>query len=222
VSDLPRIITTNLVSVLPPTLRSPSSSDATPSSTIEFKVFHKSQSKKKGKKRNLVASASCSLAELLKKSEHAASAFLVIGLAFRDVYQSSATEIFCQISTFDSTVGRTASRSPAEGGLRTRLPFVSDSRHRQVSLLGGGRLSRLLRKSRLTIRVSVCLVRFPLWKKLMLDSSRRRILLFFFLLFLRLVFLQRVTKSIRVRFHSYPNIHNFITTINSSPPAKEA
>ncbi|KAJ7160894.1 hypothetical protein C8R46DRAFT_1105875 [Mycena filopes] len=36
-------------------------------SQVEVKVFHRSQSKKKGKKRNLVGSASCSLEEMWKK-----------------------------------------------------------------------------------------------------------------------------------------------------------
>ena len=37
------------------------------SSRVDFKIWHRSQSKKKGKKRNLVASATHSLGELLKK-----------------------------------------------------------------------------------------------------------------------------------------------------------
>jgi len=41
--------------------------DATLASKVEVKVFHRSQSKKKGKKRNLVGSASCSLGDMWKK-----------------------------------------------------------------------------------------------------------------------------------------------------------
>ncbi|KAF8163851.1 hypothetical protein B0H34DRAFT_341343 [Crassisporium funariophilum] len=43
--------------------------EATTSSTMEIKVWHRSQSKKKGKRRNLVASASHCLGELLRKQE---------------------------------------------------------------------------------------------------------------------------------------------------------
>ncbi|EDR06386.1 uncharacterized protein LACBIDRAFT_299945 [Laccaria bicolor S238N-H82] len=39
------------------------------SSRVDFKIWHRSQSKKKGKKRNLVASSTHSLGELLKKQE---------------------------------------------------------------------------------------------------------------------------------------------------------
>ncbi|KAF7357744.1 hypothetical protein MVEN_00820300 [Mycena venus] len=41
--------------------------DAAFDSQVEIKVFHRSQSKKKGKKRNLVGTASCSLGEMWKK-----------------------------------------------------------------------------------------------------------------------------------------------------------
>ncbi|KAJ7739083.1 hypothetical protein DFH07DRAFT_840687 [Mycena maculata] len=41
--------------------------DATFTSRVEIKVFHRSQSKKKGKKRNLVGSVSCSLGDMWKK-----------------------------------------------------------------------------------------------------------------------------------------------------------
>ncbi|KAF8199834.1 hypothetical protein K438DRAFT_1905863 [Mycena galopus ATCC 62051] len=41
--------------------------DASLLSRVEIKVFHRSQSKKKGKKRNLVGSASCSLGDMWKK-----------------------------------------------------------------------------------------------------------------------------------------------------------
>ncbi|KAJ7091873.1 hypothetical protein B0H15DRAFT_883232 [Mycena belliarum] len=41
--------------------------DASLTSLVEVKVFHRSQSKKKGKKRNLVGSASCSLGEMWGK-----------------------------------------------------------------------------------------------------------------------------------------------------------
>ena len=84
-------------SLVPFVLGSESSSDATPTSTIDFQVFHKSQSKKKGKKRNLVASASYSLGELFKKSEHAASAFLVIGSPLSMFIKSSETHTYLDL-----------------------------------------------------------------------------------------------------------------------------
>ncbi|TFK35298.1 hypothetical protein BDQ12DRAFT_688289 [Crucibulum laeve] len=103
--------------------------DATPKTKLELKVWHCAQSKKKGKKRKLVGSASHSLAELIKKQEGSLG---VAGNESRSASSSSKVEVRLQCQTASkqsiSSKGRSqnkailllklhAPRSVIEGGM---------------------------------------------------------------------------------------------------------
>jgi hypothetical protein len=95
------------------------------SSRVDVKIWHRSQSKKKGKKRNLVASATHSLGELLKKQETEPREWY-----FQRLIQTPLTcvgleiRLHCQSATNRAIVSRGKPQNGALMHLRVKPPMT--------------------------------------------------------------------------------------------------
>ena len=103
-------------------------------SKVDIKVWHKSQTKKKGKKPRLVATACHSLGELVKRHEIAPSASCDFLFRLTRITSDSSMIGLCQKSRYDSTPNyRRNEEVPAEGNHRTARSSLSRSFHQTQS-----------------------------------------------------------------------------------------
>ena len=101
------------------------SHQANMSSQVDFKIWHRSQSKKKGKKRNLVASSTHSLGELLKKQETEPREWDSEGLTQTPLtYVGLEIKLHCQSATNRAIASRGKPQNGVLMHLRVRPPMA--------------------------------------------------------------------------------------------------